>query len=250
MSEYDFTAQRLFLDVPLKAGEECAAPASVHNYLLNVLRLRVGDAIHVFNGREGEFRARLSEASKRQVRLRIEERLRAQTASADLDYGFAPLKQARLDYVVQKAVEMGAGRLTPVITNRTQVRRLNLERLRANVIEAAEQCGVLAIPETVEPVSLSTYLAGLPAARLLVFCDERAEVANPAAALAERADTASAGVSVIIGPEGGFDDAERAQLLRAPNVVRLSLGPRILRADTAAVAALAVVQATLGDWRR
>jgi 16S rRNA (uracil1498-N3)-methyltransferase len=145
---------------------------------------------------------------------------------------------------------MGAGRLTPVITNRTQVRRLNLERLRANVIEAAEQCGVLAIPETVEPVSLSTYLAGLPAARLLVFCDERAEVANPAAALAERADTASAGVSVIIGPEGGFDDAERALLLRAPNVVRLSLGPRILRADTAAVAALAVVQATLGDWRR
>ncbi len=250
MSEYDFTAQRLFLDVPLAEGAECAPPASVHNYLLNVLRLRAGDVVHVFNGRDGEFRARLSEASRRLVRLRIETRLRPQTALADLDYAFAPLKQARLDYMVQKAVEMGAGRLTPVITNRTQVRRLNLERLRANVVEAAEQCGVLAIPEAVEPVSLSTYLADLPPARLLVFCDERAGVANPISALTERTDRANAGVSVIVGPEGGFDDAERALLMRAPNVVRLSLGPRILRADTAAVAALAVVQSTLGDWRR
>lgn len=247
--DYDFTAQRLFLDIPLVAGEECAAPATVHNYLLNVLRLRAGDAIHVFNGRDGEFRARLSEASRRLVRLRIEERLREQNAPADLDYAFAPLKQARLDYMVQKAVEMGAGSLTPVITSRTQVRRLNLERLRANVIEAAEQCGVLAIPEAREPVSLSTYLAGLSTARLLVFCDERADVANPIGALMPLAARAGAGVSVIIGPEGGFDDAERALLMRTPNVARISLGTRILRADTAAVAALAVVQATLGDWR-
>jgi 16S rRNA (uracil1498-N3)-methyltransferase len=247
VSDYDFTAQRLFLDTPLIAGMTCDAPATVHNYLLNVLRLRAGDVIHVFNGRDGEFRARLTEASRRLVRFGIEAQLRPQTELADLDYAFAPLKQARLDYMIQKAVEMGAGRLTPVITNRTQVRRLNLERLRANVIEAAEQCGVLAIPGIVEPVGLSTYLAGLPAARLLVFCDERAPVGNPIEALGAMADRGGAGISVIVGPEGGFDDGERALLLRGRNVARISLGSRILRADTAAIAALALVQAALGD---
>lgn len=249
MSEYDFTAQRLYLDAPLAEGILCDAPSAVHNYLLNVLRLRAGDVIHVFNGREGEFRARLTDASRRLVRLRIEAQLRVQPALAHLDYAFAPLKQARLDYMVQKAVEMGAGSLSPVITNRTQVRRLNLERLRANVIEAAEQCGVLAIPEIHEPVGLSTYLAGLPASRLLVFCDERAPVGSPIETLGSLADRAFEGFGLIVGPEGGFDENERTQILRQSNVVRISLGPRILRADTAAVAALAAVQATLGDWR-
>lgn len=249
VSEYDFTAQRLFVEAPLAAGTQCDAPATVHNYLLNVLRLRAGDVVHLFNGRDGEFRARLSEASRRHVRFGIEAQTRPQAALADLDYAFAPLKQARLDYMVQKAVEMGAGRLTPVITNRTQVRRLNLDRLRANVVEAAEQCGVLAIPVVAEPVGLSTYLAALPATRVLIFCDERAPPGSPIETLAAIAGRADSGVSLIVGPEGGFDDGERASLMRAPNVARISLGPRILRADTAAVAALAMVQATLGDWR-
>ena len=249
MSEYDFTAQRLFLDAPLAAGGQCDAPVTVHNYLLNVLRLRTGDVIHVFNGRDGEFRARLIDASRRIVRFRIEAQLRTQPALVDLDYAFAPLKQARLDYMVQKAVEMGAGSLTPVITNRSQVRRLNLERLRANIVEAAEQCGVLAIPEIHEPLGLSTYLARLPASRLLVFCDERAPVGSPIETLRSLADRAVEGFGLIVGPEGGFDESERTQILRQSNVVRISLGPRILRADTAAVAALAVVQSALGDWR-
>jgi 16S rRNA (uracil1498-N3)-methyltransferase len=249
VSEYDFTAQRLFLDAPLAVGTPCDAPATTHNYLLNVLRLRTGDPIHLFNGRDGEFRARLTDASRRRVQFLIEAQLRTQTALADLDYAFAPLKQARLDYMVQKAVELGAGRLSPILTNRTQVRRLNLERLRANIVEAAEQCGVLAIPEICEPVGLSTYLAKLPVARLLVFCDERAPLANPLDTLSAMAGRPDAGVSLIVGPEGGFDDGERALLMRRATVARISLGPRILRADTAAVAALAVVQAALGDWR-
>jgi 16S rRNA (uracil1498-N3)-methyltransferase len=248
--DYDFTAQRLYLDLPLAARTQCDAPATVHNYLLNVLRLRAGDVIHVFNGKDGEFRARLTDVSRRHVRLEIEAMVRTQTAPYEIDYAFAPLKQARLDYMVQKAVEMGAGRLTPVITNRTQARRLNLDRLRANIIEAAEQCGVLVIPEICEPVSLSTYLAGLPARRLLVFCDERAPVGSPNETLTHRAEDAVDGVSLIVGPEGGFDEGERASILKGSNVIRISLGPRILRADTAAVAALAVVQAALGDWRR
>ena len=170
--------------------------------------------------------------------------MRAQTASADLDYGFAPLKQARLDYVVQKAVEMGAGRLTPVITNRTQVRRLNLERLRANVIEAAEQCGRTALPELDSLLRLDALLADWPQDRHLFFADETGGLPIDAAFSMHPGPAA-----LLVGPEGGFDEAERQLLLRQPFVVPISLGPRILRADTAAVAALALIQAIIGDWR-
>lgn len=242
----DFTARRLFIEMPLNEGADIAPPDAALNYLLNVLRLRESATILVFNGRDGEFLARLHSIGRRAARLKVETQVRVQTPRADFDYCFAPLKQGRLDYMVQKATEMGAGRLAPVITNRTQVRRLGHERLVANVIEAAEQCGVLAIPEVVGPVSLPTFLAGFSPTRLLVFCDERAPIADPVRALAE---SGGEGVSVLVGPEGGFDDMERAAIQRLPNVVALSLGPRILRADTAAVAALAVVQATLGDWR-
>ena len=171
----------------------------------------------------------------------------AQTAPADLHYLFAPLKSARLDYMVQKAVEMGVARLQPVITRHGQVARVNAERMRANAIEAAEQCGILSLPEIAAPVALPRLLAERDPARWLVFCDEDAEVANPAAALA--AVRPHAPLAVLIGPEGGFAEDERAALLKLPNVVRLALGPRILRADTAAVAALTLVQAVLGDWR-
>ena len=250
MSHYDFSAQRLFVESALAPGAILVPPPQALNYLLNVLRLREGDAILLFNGRDGEFLAYVTEAARRSAKLRVEKLVREQAPRADLDYCFAPLKQARLDYMAQKATEMGAGRLVPVVTRRTQARRINSSRLRANAIEAAEQCGVLAVPETPEAVDLPDFLAAFPPERLLVFCDEDAPIANPVQALAGRSgqDVNRHGVSVLVGPEGGFDDAERASISRTPNVVRLSLGPRVLRADTAAVAALAVVQAVVGDW--
>jgi 16S rRNA (uracil1498-N3)-methyltransferase len=245
LSHYQFSAQRLFVDEALSPGLVVDPPPEALNYLLNVLRLREGEAIILFNGRDGEFLANLCDVTRRAARLRIERLLREQTPHADLDYCFAPLKQGRLDYMAQKATEMGAGRLLPVITRRTQMRRVNSARLRANAIEAAEQCGVLAVPETLEAVDVDDFLASFPAGRLLVFCDEDAPIANPVAALSGRSGQ---GISVLIGPEGGFDEAERAAISRLGNVARLSLGPRVLRADTAAVAALAVVQAAIGDW--
>jgi 16S rRNA (uracil1498-N3)-methyltransferase len=246
MARYDFHSPRVHVDVPLSAGTEVPLDAAQANYLLNVLRLKPGDGVLLFNGRDGEWSASLALPGKRQAMLRVLECRRPQTAAADLHYLFAPLKHARLDYMVQKAVEMGASRLQPVITRHTQVTRVNLERMRANAVEAAEQCGILAVPEIAEPTALPQALAGLDPGRRLVFCDEDAEVREPGAALAPAAGTP---LAVLIGPEGGFAEDERALLLRHPAVVRLALGPRILRADTAAVAALALVQATLGDWR-
>ncbi len=245
MSHYDFSAQRLFVEESLASGATFVPPPEALNYLLNVLRLREGEPILLFNGRDGEYLAHLAGATRRSAKLRVERRVREQAQRADLDYCFSPLKQARLDYMAQKATEMGAGRLVPVITNRTQVRRVNLARLRANAIEAAEQCGVLAVPEALDAADLSDFLSGLPTGRLLVFCDEDAPIANPLKALSERSGQ---GVSVLVGPEGGFDEKERAAILRLSNVARISLGPRVLRADTAAVAALTVVQAAIGDW--
>jgi 16S rRNA (uracil1498-N3)-methyltransferase len=252
LSTYDFKAQRLFVEAPLHIGARVVPTPAARNYLLNVLRLRADDPMLLFNGRDGEWRARIEMTSRKEAVLIIEEQTRAQSAAGDLDYAFAPLKQARLDYMVQKAAEMGVARLIPVLTRRTQVRRVNLERLRANVIEAAEQCGLLNPPEIAEARDLSDWLASLPAGRLLIFCDEDAEVADPMAILRRAAADGEPGppasATLLIGPEGGFDEAEREQILRKPNVLRLSLGPRILRADTAAVAALALVQAVLGDW--
>lgn len=249
MSHHDFTAQRLFIEAPLEAGARVAPPGEALNYLLNVLRLREGDAMLLFNGRDGEWRARLENVGRRAATLVVGSQTREQEPAADLDYCFAPLKHARQDYMAQKATEMGAGRLVPVVTRRTQARRVNTARLRANAVEAAEQCGVLAPPAALEAVDLEEFLAGFPADRLLVFCDEDAETADdPIGTLRTAPD--HAGVSVLVGPEGGFEEAERAAILRLPKVVRLSLGPRVLRADTAAVAALALFQAAAGDWRR
>ncbi len=217
------------------------------NYLGNVLRLGSGESILVFNGRDGEWRAAI-EGRKRPDGLTIVARTRPQDRLPDIAYVFAPLKHARLDYMVQKAVEMGAAKLQPVLTRHTQVSRVNSERMRANVIEAAEQCGILSLAEVAEPVALDRYLGAREPARLLVFCDEAAEVADPLQAL-QQGLAAMTGIDILIGPEGGFAEDERALLLRQPRTLRLSLGPRILRADTAGVAALALVQAALGDWQ-
>jgi len=243
---YDFRAQRLFIDMPLQAGAILDPARAQAHYLLNVLRAKAGDAILVFNGRDGEWRASLREAGRKACKLAVEKQVRAQPGPADLDFLFAPLKQARLDYMVQKAVEMGAGRLIPVQTQFTQIAKINPGRMRANAIEAAEQCGLLSLPEIVPIKRLDKVLTDWDPARRLIFCDEAAPVADPAAAL----KAAPAGpLAVLIGPEGGFSGDERARLLDLPHVTVLSLGPRILRADTAAVAALAIVQAAVGDWR-
>jgi 16S rRNA (uracil1498-N3)-methyltransferase len=250
MPRYDFASPRLFVDAPLAAGGEIALDKAKQNYLVNVLRLRSGDSILLFNGRDGEWRSHLALAGKRAT-LQIEERTRPQTLPGDLHYLFAPLKHARLDYVVQKAVEMGVSRLQPVITRHSQVARINLERMRANAIEAAEQCGILTLPEIGAPIALDRAIATREPHRLWVFCDEDAAVKDPLATLlAARPpkDQPSPPLAVLIGPEGGFAEDERTALLGQPDLVRLALGPRILRADTAAIAALALVQSVLGDW--
>jgi 16S rRNA (uracil1498-N3)-methyltransferase len=246
MSRYDFRTPRVYVDATLAAGGEVPLDRDQANYLLNVLRLKGGDEVLLFNGRDGEWRAGLLSAGKKALSARLNRCEREQPQPLDLHFLFAPLKHARLDYLVQKAVEMGASKLQPVITRHTQVARINLERMRANTIEAAQQCGILTLPEVGEPSGFESTVSAL-GDRLLVFCDEDAEVKDPAAALA--ATGAGRPMAILIGPEGGFAEEERAALLRLPHVVRISLGPRILRADTAAVAALALVQAVLGDWR-
>src|SRR5580693_6149722 len=246
MARTDFRTPRLCVPQDLATGAELKLDPQQTNYLVNVLRLGAGASVLVFNGRDGEFAAALNTSSRKAASLIVGARTRAQETPPDVDYLFAPLKRTRLDYMAQKAVEMGASRLRPVMTRDTQVSRVNLERLQANAIEACEQCGVIWIPEIAPVEPLAEALKRWPPQRLLVFCDEGAEQASPLDALGTaRADE---GVGLLIGPEGGFDDDERAAILAAPRVLRLSLGPRILRADTAAVAALTLIQATLGDW--
>jgi 16S rRNA (uracil1498-N3)-methyltransferase len=241
----DFTKHRLFSEAPLVAGAVFDLARDQANYLLNVLRLRGGDTILVFNGRDGEWLCAIRAEGRKQASLEALEQLRLQPPASDLIYLFAPLKHARLDYMAQKAVEMGAGVLQPVLTRFTQVSRLNLDRLAANAVEAAEQCGILALPQIRPEQPLAAALAALEPERLLIFCDEAQDAGSPIAALQ---GTPRGPLAVLIGPEGGFDESERALILQRERTLRLSLGSRILRADTAAVAALAVVQATLGDW--
>jgi 16S rRNA (uracil1498-N3)-methyltransferase len=246
MARYDFTARRLYVDAPLSAGARVELTAAQAHYLRNVLRLSEGAEIQVFNGRDGEWGVRLSVSPRKATGVALAQTRRQETGG-DLHYLFAPLKHARLDYMVQKAVEMGCSLLQPVLTRHTQAERVNVERMRANAIEAAEQCGILALPSVAPPAKLEALLQAWPQERLLVFCDEEAESADPIAALS--AVKTYRPPAVLVGPEGGFDSAERTAILAVPSVVQLSLGPRILRADTAAVAVLALVQATLGDWR-
>ncbi|MBS7543416.1 16S rRNA (uracil(1498)-N(3))-methyltransferase [Ancylobacter oerskovii] len=237
---YDFRAQRLFVPDELGDGAEIRLDRDRAHYVADVIRLEPGAALHLFNGRDGEWRAVRQSAGKRDVVLRCERQLRPQAPLAALDYAFAPLKHARLDYMVQKAVEMGAGRLVPVITRHTQATRVNTERMRANAIEAAEQCGILAIPEVAEPLPFERWLAGLEHEKVIIFCDEAAGPGDPVARI-RAAGTAP--LAVLVGPEGGFAEVERRMLIARDRTIVLSLGPRILRADTAAVAALALVGA-------
>jgi 16S rRNA (uracil1498-N3)-methyltransferase len=243
----DFTSQRLFVDASLMAGAELRLNKEQSHYLATVLRMKPGQSVLVFNGQDGEWRAEVTVADRKSVTLVVGEATRPQTHAPDIWLCFAPVKSARLEFIVQKAVEMGASRIIPMITRRTQVSRINMERMRANVIEAAEQCGVLALPEVSDEMKLPQVVKALTPGRIALFCDEMAEVSDPLAALS--AVPRGTPVALLIGPEGGFDDAERHDIRALPGAIALALGPRILRADTAAVAGLTVAQLTLGDWR-
>jgi 16S rRNA (uracil1498-N3)-methyltransferase len=237
--------QRLFVPQDLFQSTTIEADPQQSHYLSNVMRMKPGGQLLVFNGRDGEWLAEVAEISKKKIELSVTAQVRPQPPHPDLVYCFAPLKAGRLDYLVQKAVEMGAGMLQPVITQHTQMSTVGVDRLRANVVEAAEQCGVLAIPAVAEPVKLDRLLWLWEPGRRLIFCDEGADTNNPVpklSAIAERK------LGLLIGPEGGFSEEERQQLRALPYVTPIPLGPRILRADTAAVAALAIIQATIGDW--
>jgi 16S rRNA (uracil1498-N3)-methyltransferase len=239
------TTPRLHVEAAFDAAAEITLPKEQGHYLTNVLRMNAGDAVRVFNNTHGEWLAYLTEAGKKTVQIRCEKNVSAATPPPDIDYLFAPLKHQRLDYLVQKATELGARRLRPIITARTIADRVNLERMRANVIEAAEQCNLVFVPEVLEPQKFDAALRGWDAARALIFCDETATISDPLQTLQGIKSPAA----IIVGPEGGFTEDERRHLKSLPYVRGISLGPRIMRADTAAVAILALVQATIGDWK-
>jgi len=227
---------RLFVDQPLAAGIGVEVDGT---YLGAVLRLRPGDAVKLFDDRTGEWLAQIAEAGRKRLTLIVEERLREREAVPDLWLLFAPIKRGRIDWLVEKATELGVARLVPVVTRRTIVDRLNLDRLRAHAIEAAEQCERNALPELAEPRKLDALLKAWPEARTLYFADEAggapfAPAPGPAA--------------ILIGPEGGFTDEERAAIRALPQARPVSLGPRILRADTAALAAVSLWMGSAGDW--
>jgi 16S rRNA (uracil1498-N3)-methyltransferase len=247
MAIRDLTSQRLFVESNLAAGVALELTEAQARYLTTVMRLKPGAEILVFNGRDGEWRAALAEVKKRSATLRLGSQVRPQEGGPDIDYLFAPLKRSRLDYMVQKATELGVRGLRPVITERTIAERVNGERMQANVIEAAEQCGILRVPDVAAPVRLQDALDHWDPVRRLIYCDEQDECSDPIETLSR---VAPGPLALLIGPEGGFSAGERQRLCDKPFVVPVSLGPRIMRADTAAVAALALMNAVLGDWRR
>lgn len=233
---------RLYVEPPLAAGATLRLRDAPANYLANVLRLGPGDQVKLFDDRTGEWLATLAEAGKKQVTLTIGERLREREKVPDLWLLFAPIKRGRIDWLVEKATELGVDRLTPVITARTIVDRLNLDRLRAHAIEAAEQCERTALPSFFEPAKLKAVLAAHPAGRALYFADESGGIPMTHAAIAGPA-------AILIGPEGGFTDEEREMIRAHPAACAITLGPRILRADTAALAAISQWLAVAGDLK-
>ncbi|AZU03503.1 16S ribosomal RNA methyltransferase RsmE [Glycocaulis alkaliphilus] len=253
------TTPRLFVDAPLSEGAELILPREQAHYLVNVMRREAGAPVRVFNGRDGEWQTKVAEASRKGASLQVETRLREQTGVPPLRLCFAPVKKARTDFIVEKATELGAACIQPVITRRTQSERVRTDRLLALATEAAEQTERLCLPEMSEPVSLERLLACWPDGERLIFCDEAGDGegawggsqgrARPLADMLQGETDPSGPWTILIGPEGGFDDAERTHLRSLPFVRAVTLGPRILRADTAAVAALTLWQAALGDWR-
>jgi 16S rRNA (uracil1498-N3)-methyltransferase len=237
---------RLFVSEDLEAGVRFAAAPEQAHYLVNVMRLSAGDELRLFNGRDGEWRARIAQAGKRACELEVLDQTRAQAVGPDLELVVALVKRARLETIVEKAAELGARRVRLAVTERTNAERTNVARLAAIAVEAAEQTGRLDVPEIVPPEKLDRLTAGWPAERPLMFCDEAGDAAPAPAALSKQP---RGPWGVLIGPEGGFSPRERALIRGLAGAVPVSLGPRILRADTAAIAALTLWQATLGDLR-
>lgn len=236
---------RLYVEAPLREGAQIEPDESQSHYLLHVMRAKPGDALKLFNGKDGEWLARVAESSKRRCTLICHRKLAEQEEVPDIWLVFAPIKKTPTDYVVQKATELGVRRLQPVMTRRTIVGRVNEERMRANAIEAAEQSGRLSVPEIGELETLEKVLAHWPAERRLVFCDE-GDDANPIAQAL--AGLPGGPYAILTGPEGGFAPEERDAVRSKPFAFPVSLGRRILRADTAALAALTIWQSTKGDW--
>jgi 16S rRNA (uracil1498-N3)-methyltransferase len=232
---------RLFVEAPLGEGVELKLEGAQAHYLAGVLRLAAGARVKLFDDRSGEWLAEIAQAGKRHVALRVVTRLREREAVPDLWLLFAPIKRGRIDWLVEKATELGVARLVPIITRRTMVERVNLDRLRAHSVEAAEQCERTALPELAEPRALGAMLRDWPPERALCFADEGG--GEPLAGVAPPPPAA-----ILIGPEGGFAEEERAAIRAVPQAKPVSLGPRILRADTAAVAAMAIWMAQAGDW--
>jgi 16S rRNA (uracil1498-N3)-methyltransferase len=244
------SVSRLHVDCDLSAGSEAPLNEAQVHYLRHVMRRADGAPLLLFNGRDGEWRGTLEGRGRKAAVVRVAERTREQAAEPDVWLCFAPLKRARIDYVAEKATELGVAVLQPVLTHHTIVERVNVERLRANAVEAAEQTERLSVPEVRAPLELARLLADWPAGRRLLVCDETGGGPPIAEALAGLDEAARAAPwAIVIGPEGGFDAAELASLRRIKDVMAVGLGPRILRADTAALAALACWQALVGDWR-
>ena len=252
---------RLYIDGPLHAGLPAPLTQEQAHYLKNVLRRAEGDDVRLFNGRDGEFAAAIAELKKKGGAAQVIEKMREQAAEPDLTLCFAPVKRGALETIVQKAVEIGAARLQPVITERTVAPKLNIERLQAIATEAAEQCGRMTVPSVDEPMKLTALLDNWPEGRRLLFCDEAGDDdsaewggaqgrAAPVLDALKAVDSKTESWAVLTGPEGGFSPAERNMLRAKAFVTQATLGPRILRADTAAIAALVLWQAALGDWRK
>jgi len=237
---------RLFVQGPLQAEVAVAPTLDQSRYLTQVMRLKLGDSLLVFNGVDGEWRCVIAEILKKGVVLRPEEQVRPQAAGPDLLLLIAVVKKSALEFAVEKATELGARRIGLVVTHRTQVQHVRMDRLDAIAIEAAEQTGRLDVPMIDEPVKLADLLDGFEAGRRLMFCDET----GGAPAMEALAAAGGGPWAVLIGPEGGFSPEERARLRALPFTTAVSLGPRILRADTAAIAALTLWQAAVGDWDR
>jgi len=236
---------RLFVTAALADGARVVPDDGQAHYLLHVMRAKAGDRVSLFNGRDGEWLAQIAEVSKRSCALQCEKQTRAQSGTPDIWLCFAPIKKTPADYVVQKATELGVRALQPVFTRRTIVTRINEERMTANAIEAAEQSDRLTVPEIREAVTLDKLLKAWPAERRILFCDEGGD-AKPIAEAARNINESA--YAILTGPEGGFDPAERDLIRSHAFVTPVTLGPRILRADTAALASLAVLQAMKGDW--
>jgi 16S rRNA (uracil1498-N3)-methyltransferase len=236
---------RLYVETALGKGASVVASEAQAHYLVHVMRTRIGQCVALFNGHDGEWLASVADAGKRRCILKCEEQIRLQRGVPDLWLCFAPIKKTPADYLAQKATELGVSVLQPVITRRTIVSRVNTARLRANAIEAAEQSDRLTVPDARAPLSLDKLLADWPAGRQLIFCDEAGEAPSIGHAFRGLASTACA---VLTGPEGGFDPREREHIRSHIFVTPVSLGPRILRADTAGLATLSVWQSLRGDW--